>query len=60
MINIHLIDKSIFILDNDQPTTCPVCGERTEFYDVKVEGEIYQYHICLDDDCFFSFLGEFE
>lgn len=53
-------DKPIFILDNDQPTTCPICGARTKFKNVKVENETVQYHICLDINCRFSFVGEFE
>lgn len=37
---------------NDQPTTCPKCGCRTEW-----TGENPQFHICI---CGFSFLVEDE
>lgn len=45
----------IFILDDEQPTTCPKCGARTDFKDL--DGE-KQEHVCLG--CGFKFIGEFE
>jgi hypothetical protein len=48
--------KPIYILDNDQPTTCPKCGSRTRF--VEYTGAIQKHH-CLGKDCLYSFIGEF-
>jgi hypothetical protein len=45
----------IFILDNEQPTTCPMCGARTEF-DETADGT--QNHCCRW--CQFQFVGEFD
>lgn len=47
-------DEEIFILD-DQPTTCPHCGSRTEFKEI---GDGQQRHTCMT--CQFTFTGEFE
>lgn len=40
-------DLETFVL-GDQPTTCGLCGARTDF-DVEVDGT--QIHQCLDKDC---------
>lgn len=46
-------------LFNDQPTTCPRCGNRTEiisnFYR---EGVFSEIHICLTEECQFQFIME--
>ena len=44
----------IYILDQDQPATCPKCGARTDFAEL---GD-YQVHTCKE--CGYSFVGEFE
>lgn len=44
----------VFELDPDQPTTCPVCGARTEFEQANPK---QQLHSC--DNCDFTFIGEF-
>lgn len=52
--------NSRYILDNDQPTTCPKCGARTDFEQFEEDGTIVQKHRCLNINCAFVFLGEFE
>ena len=47
--------KETYILDNDQPTTCPKCGKRTDWTDNE-DGS--QDHKCLG--CGYEFRGEFE
>lgn len=47
----------IYFLDQEQPTTCPKCGARTDFTEIN---ELQQYHICLSSLCKFKFIGEFE
>lgn len=44
-----------YILDNEQPPTCPKCGARTDFEENE-DGT--QAHTCLN--CKFQFTGEFE
>ena len=41
--------------DNDQPTTCPKCGSRTEFNILDLER---QKHRCKDSDCGYEFILE--
>lgn len=53
-------NSSRYILDNDQPTVCPKCGARTDFEQFEEDGIIVQKHHCLDSNCSFVFLGEFE
>jgi len=47
--------KLEYILDDEQPTTCPACGSRTEFIEITSQRQV---HRCLD--CGFSFVGVFE
>lgn len=42
-------------LFNDQPTTCPLCGNRTEIISVKEE-ENSEMHVCLTKECQFLFI----
>lgn len=51
----HLNELPIQVLDDEQPTTCPKCGSRTEF-DELTEGR--QHHTCLG--CGYEFVGEFD
>lgn len=45
-----------YLLDDDQPTICPICGSRTDFNeDIIVKA---QHHICLNDNCRYEFLVE--
>jgi hypothetical protein len=53
-------EKQTYILDNDQPTTCPKCGTRTYFTEHLFEGKIIQTHSCSYKLCKYSFIGEFE
>lgn len=46
-------ELQVFLVDNDQPTTCPTCGARTDFQEVSSWKQI---HECLD--CNFKFIGE--
>ncbi|MCW3105134.1 MAG: hypothetical protein JWO09_3574 [Bacteroidetes bacterium] len=51
----------IYILDNEQPTTCPQCGRRTNFSQFLERNEIIQKHYCMERvACGYSFIGEFE
>lgn len=42
----------VYILDLDQPTTCPVCGARTE---ILIDCSGIQHHKCLG--CSYEFVG---
>lgn len=48
------------LLDLEQPTTCPLCGARTTFDDLKNQNPPSQIHKCLNEHCGYEFLGEFE
>jgi len=44
---------------NDQPTTCPKCGNRTEIiFELPNKPEKTQYHKCLTINCKFNFVVE--
>ena len=44
---------------NDQPTTCPKCGNRTEIiFDFPHSVEKTRYHKCLTINCKFNFIVE--
>ena len=45
------VELECYIL-SDQPTTCGLCGARTDFY---VESDGLQIHQCLDKDCGYLF-----
>lgn len=51
------MDSHEVYLYSDQPTTCPICGTRT---DIKLEllntPELTQYHKCLSSLCNFEFV----
>jgi len=51
-INNHNLD--IYIL-NDQPTTCGICGARTDFDDIDDKTQLHQ---CLNLDCCYKFIAE--
>jgi hypothetical protein len=53
-------DKNTYILDNDQPTTCPKCGARTDFYEIDNKDEPIQEHYCMQVACSYTFWGVFE
>jgi hypothetical protein len=46
----------VFLLD-DQPTTCPICGVRTIFYEFVHNTEQYQIHLCIVLNCSYVFLA---
>jgi hypothetical protein len=46
---------NVIWLNHDQPTTCPYCGTRTDFYQIS---EKQQFNICLNTACGFKFLSE--
>lgn len=52
--------NKIYILDNDQPTTCPKCGARTTFDEFTDKEGYKQRHTCLNPICACVFVGEFE
>jgi hypothetical protein len=47
-------DLDVFLV-GDQPTTCPICGARTE---ILYEFKKTQIHLCLDRRCRYEFLVE--
>ena len=50
------MDQDTFIM-NDQPTTCPKCGARSEIMnEVELEARIIQEHECMSKYCEFQFL----
>jgi len=55
-IDINNHNLNIYIL-NDQPTTCGICGARTDFYDVT---DKVQLHECLNFDCGYQFITEMD
>jgi hypothetical protein len=51
----------IYIVDNEQPTTCPKCGTRTDFEEMNEKKKIIiQKHSCPNPKCKYEFIGEFE
>lgn len=55
------MDKEIYILDNEQPTCCPLCGLRTDFNETSnFELGDYQQHQYNNTSCNKSFIGVFE
>jgi len=42
---------------NDQPTTCGLCGSRTDFEEINNR---LQLHECLNPDCGYKFMAEFK
>lgn len=54
---INYDELDIYILDNDQPTTCPKCGVRTDW--IEIDNDRF-FHTCLDKECNYQFIGEFE
>jgi hypothetical protein len=53
------MDYSDIYIMNDQPTTCPICGSRTELIlDLSDTVEKTQYHKCLAVNCSYKFIVE--
>ena len=44
--------SEIYYLMGDQPTTCGICGARTEFEEI---GDTLQSHQCLNPACGYEF-----
>lgn len=57
-----IIDFYDTFLRNDQPTTCPKCGARTDFFIQisPVSNENIEIHKCLSKTCPFEFVVEFD
>jgi len=53
-VDINNNDIDIYIL-NDQPTTCGICGARTDFEGM---GNKLQLHQCLNLACGYKFITE--
>jgi hypothetical protein len=52
-----MIDYSNVYIYTDQPTTCPVCGSRTEItIDLNDSLEQTQHHRCFSSDCNYEFV----
>lgn len=50
------LEKFLF---DDQPTTCPVCGNRTDIISESYkEGVFSEIHVCLTKKCQFQFIME--
>jgi hypothetical protein len=49
--------KLIYYQPTDQPTTCPICGARTDYVDLS---DLIQSHVCLSKLCEYSFMLEFD
>ncbi len=45
-------------LIGDQPTTCPLCGARTEFDEHTEQGLYFQIHTCPNEACGLRFRAE--
>jgi hypothetical protein len=45
-------------LMGDQPTTCPICGARTETMLELLNSPIIQFHVCLSEDCRYTLFLE--
>jgi hypothetical protein len=55
---IDIIGLELFGHD-DQPTTCPECGARTDFQELPIKNEVI-LHECLNEDCKMRFLTELD
>lgn len=53
-IDINVDDFDCYIL-NEQPTSCGLCGARTDFEEV---AEKLQLHVCLNAACKYKFIVE--
>lgn len=53
-INVNCDDLDCYILC-DPPTTCGLCGTRTDFEEIT---EILQLHVCLNPTCRYKFIVE--
>ena len=49
-------DYAIYLL-NDQPTTCPICGVRTDFDEFTENNKLVQIHTCIYHEPCFTFLA---
>jgi hypothetical protein len=54
LTNMSPLDADVYLLDEDQPTNCPQCGTRTNFYHAEPE---WQKHHC--PGCSYNFIGTF-
>ena len=53
------MDYTNIFIANDQPTTCPKCGNRTEIIvELNYTPYIVQHHQCLSDYCSHKFVVE--
>ena len=48
--------SQVFLM-NDQPTTCPKCGSRTDYIYIS-DLPVSELHICLSNSCKFVFIVE--
>ena len=54
-----MVDHREVFVYTDQPTTCPVCGARTEIImDLGHTKEATQVYMCLDEKCGSTFACE--
>lgn len=52
------IDFNNVFLINDQPTTCPECGRRTEILSEGIRAGVHtEIHRCPGEDCKFEFVA---
>ncbi len=50
-----MLNYSEVYIYSDQPTTCPKCGNRTDFFE---QPNNQQIHVCMTVDCKYEFLCE--
>lgn len=57
-----MIDFNNTFSISDQPTMCPKCGARTEFYEdiSPISNEVVQIHTCLSPSCKYRFVVEID
>jgi len=44
-------------LHSDQPTQCPYCASRTEWYDIEIRKESFAVNFCRNPECLFAFIA---
>jgi hypothetical protein len=49
------VAKDIFLI-TDQPTTCGLCGSRTQFAPIAALAEYSEMHTCLNSNCGYVFV----
>ena len=56
MFESTILDNLPINLFTDQPTTCPKCGIRTQFYEIVLGSNVIQIHNCRRPSCKYEFI----